>query len=120
MHDIPDRSNFFASLHTPLSRRRLVGLFARLGWSVRKCSRTDYEIRSPFAELVIEAESPILMHGPVAEVAANVERILAPLREAGVGHTAECHDADGHHLREFRWVLSNRQPEPADRASRKR
>jgi hypothetical protein len=90
MDDIPDRSNFFASLHTPLSPRRLAGLFARLGWSVRKCSWTDYEIRSPFAGLVIEAESPILMHGLVAEVKTNAERILAPLREAGMGHTAEC------------------------------
>jgi hypothetical protein len=87
-------------------------LFERLGWRVRKCSWTDYEIRSPFAELVIEAESPILLHGPVAEVEANVGQILAPLREAGVGYTAECYSAGGDLLREFRWGLSNRPPEP--------
>jgi hypothetical protein len=107
MDDIPDRSNFFASLDTPLSRRSVAGLFARLGWSVRKCSWADYEIRSPFAELFIEAEWPILMHGPVAEVEANVERILAPLRQAGVGYAAKCYDAGGDLLREFRWRPSN-------------
>jgi hypothetical protein len=103
MADIPDSSDFFASLHTSLSRRRVAGLFARLGWSVRKCSWTDYEIRSPFAELVIEAESPILMHGPVAVAEANADRILAPLRDAGVAYTAECYGTGGDLLREFRW-----------------
>lgn len=75
----------------------------RLGWSVRKCSWTDYEIRSPFAELVIEAEAPILMHGPVSDVEANADRILAPLRDAGVGYCAEFYTADGSLLREHRW-----------------
>ncbi len=103
MDDIPDSSNFFASLHTSLSRRRVAGLFARLGWSVRKCSWTDYEIRSPFAELVIEAESLILMHGPVAEVEINANRILVPLRHAGVRYAAECYSAGNDLLQEFRW-----------------
>jgi hypothetical protein len=72
-------------------------------WSVRKCSWTDFEVTSPFAELVVEAESPILMHGPVADVESNVDRILAPLRAAGVADTAECYDAGGEMLREWRW-----------------
>ncbi len=100
---IPDSSNFYAALHASLSRRRVAGLYARLGWSVRKCSWTDYEIRSPFAELVIEAEAPILMHGPVSDVEANADRILAPLRDAGVGYCAEFYTADGSLLREHRW-----------------
>jgi hypothetical protein len=100
---IPESSNFFASLPTASSRRHVVGLFSPPTWSVRKWSWTDYEVTSPFAELVVEAESPILMHGPVADVESNVDRILAPLRAAGVAYTAECYDAGGEMLREWRW-----------------
>jgi hypothetical protein len=103
MDDITDSSDFFASLHTPLSRRRVARIFARLGWSVGKGNWTDYEIRCRFAELVVEAESPILMHGTVTEVETNAEHILAPLREAGIGYTAECYSDGGDLLREFRW-----------------
>ena len=45
----------------------------------------------------------MLMHGAVVEVEAHADRILAPLRQAGVGYTAECYGADGNSLREFRW-----------------
>jgi hypothetical protein len=100
---IPKTSNFFASLHTASSRRLVVGLFLPPTWSVRKCSWTDSEVTSPFAELVVEAESPILIHGPVADVESNIDQILAPLRAAGVEYAAECYDAGGEMLREWRW-----------------
>lgn len=106
MGGIPDRSNFFASLYTSLSRRRVAGLFTPLGWHVRRCSWIDYEVLGPYAELIIEAESPILLHGSVADVEANADRILAPLRQAGVSYTAECYDAEGGLLQEFRWVTA--------------
>ena len=64
MAELPDGSNFFSALHTCLSREQVAGLYGALGWQVRKCSWVDYEITSDWAELVIEAESPILMHGP--------------------------------------------------------
>jgi hypothetical protein len=108
MGNIPHSSNFYAALDNSLSRRRVAGLYARRHWTVGKCSWTDYEIQSPFAELVIEAEAPILMHGPVADVEANADQILAPLREAGVGYTAECYGADRNLLREYRWESSLR------------
>jgi hypothetical protein len=103
MSEFPDVANFFVSLHTSLSRRRLAGFFAVMGWCVRKCSWTDFAIHCPFAELVIEAESPILLHGIVADVEANADRILAPLRKAGVDYHGECYYADGSLLRELRW-----------------
>jgi hypothetical protein len=89
--EIPDTSNFYSSLHTALSREQIAGLYGALGWQVRKCSWTDYEVFSPWCELVIEAESPILMHGPVADVVAHAEELVAPLRAAGVRFTAECY-----------------------------
>lgn len=64
---------------------------------------TDYEVVSAFAELVVEAESPILLHGPVDDVESNADRILAPLRAAGVADTAECYGVSGELLREWRW-----------------
>ena len=99
---IPDSSNFFASLDTARSRRAIAGLFAPT-WIVRECSWTDYEVRSPFAELIIEAESPMLLHGPVAEVEVNADRILATLRAAGIGYAAECYDAAGVLLKRWKW-----------------
>jgi hypothetical protein len=91
MGEIPDTSNFFSSLQTPLSREQVAGLFGALGWQVRKCSWVDYEVISDWAELVIEAEGPILMHGPVADLPARAEEVVAPLRAAGVSFTAECY-----------------------------
>jgi hypothetical protein len=101
---IPGSSNSFASLLTTRSRRRIAGSFTPPTWVVRECAWTDYEVRSPFAELVIEAESPTLMHGPVGEVEANAGRILAMPRAAGIGYKAEAYDADGELLQEWEWT----------------
>jgi hypothetical protein len=94
MGEVPDFSNFFSSLHTTLSREQVAGLYGALGWQVRKCSWADYEVISDWAELVIEAESPILMHGPVADLPARAEELVAPLRAAGVSFTAECYEPE--------------------------
>lgn len=87
---IPDESNFFSSLHTGLSRKQVADLYGALGWHVRKCSWVDYEVISDWAELIIEAESPILVHGSVADLPARAEELVAPLRAAGIKFTAEC------------------------------
>jgi hypothetical protein len=86
-----DSSDFFSSLDTTLSRKQVADLYGAIGWRVRKCSHRDYEVISDWAELVIEAESPILMHGPVANLPARAEELVAPLREAGIAFTAECY-----------------------------
>jgi hypothetical protein len=102
MSTLPDGSNFFSALDTPLSREEIAGLYGARGWRVRKCSWVDYEVISDWAELVIEAESPILMHGPVADLPARAEELVAPLREAGVSFTAECYGPDRELLLELR------------------
>jgi hypothetical protein len=45
-----------------------------------------------------------LLHGPVAEVEANAGRILATLRAAGIGYTAECYGVGGELLQEWAWA----------------
>lgn len=91
MANIPDSSNFFSSLHTALSREQVAELYGTLGWQVRKCSWDDYEVVTDWAELVVESEATILMHGPVAGLLARAEELVAPLRAAGVEFTAECY-----------------------------
>ena len=98
---VPESANFFISLHTTRSRSRVARLFGPPTWSVRKCGWDDYEIASSFAELIIEAESPVLMHGVVADVETNADQILAPLRTAGLTFTAECYGTGGELLQEW-------------------
>ena len=108
MEGTPNRANFFASLHTHMSRQWVSQLFTPLGWRVRNCSFTGYEVRSSWAELVIDAESPILLHGSVADVQENAERILALLQAAGVAYDAESYDASGELMREYHWPKASR------------
>ena len=90
MREIPDTSNFYCSLHTSLSRKRVAKLFAAEGWQVREPDDWDYvEVICPWAELIIESASPILLHGPVADVEANAARILAVLEKTGLVFGAE-------------------------------
>lgn len=94
MAELPECSNFFSSLQTSLSKKQVARLYEALGWRVRKCSWVDYEVVSDWAELVIEAGSPILMHGLVADLPDRVEELVSPLRTAGISFTAECYGSE--------------------------
>ncbi len=94
MAALSDRPNFYSGLTTALTRAEVAALYGAQGWRVRKCSWVDYEVFSDWAELVIEAESPILTHGMVADLPARAEDLVAPLRAAGVAFTAECYGPD--------------------------
>ena len=89
MGAIPDRPNFYGSLDTCLTKAQIADLYLALGWEVRMCSWEDYEVESDWAELVIEAESPILMHGAVADIPFRAQELVAPLRAAGISFSAE-------------------------------
>ena len=62
-----------------------------------------FEVSCPWAELVIEAEAPLLMHGSVTDVLTNAERLLTPLQKAGVAYRVECYSDEGKLLQEFKW-----------------
>ncbi len=51
MAKFPDRANFYGSVQTALQPEAVAWLFARPVWSVRKCSWTDFEATSAFAEV---------------------------------------------------------------------
>lgn len=101
--EFPEGSNFFGTAPAPATAEAVAAAYARAGWAVRACGWTEWEARSDFAELVVEGAGPVLLHGPVADVAANAGRATAPLREAGVPHSAECYDVDGELLATVRW-----------------
>jgi hypothetical protein len=90
MAEIPDRSNFFASLAPGLSPARIANLYRNAGWVVRKCEWTAYELRCDWADLVLQGDAaPMLLHGAVADFPARADELLAPLKAAGVEVTVD-------------------------------
>ncbi|MCC7055744.1 MAG: hypothetical protein IT355_20920 [Gemmatimonadaceae bacterium] len=92
---LPDGTNFFAVLVTPLTRPQVAALFADHGWRVRHASRSSYMVRTDWCELVLEGAQPFLLHGPVAALLTNASRIVQLCRDAGIACTAECYGEDG-------------------------
>jgi hypothetical protein len=92
MAELPDRTNFYSSVQTGMQPGEIARLFAPPVWRVRKCSWTDFEAISEFAEVVIESSNPVLLHGPVADVTVNGQRIVEPLVAAGLSGSFECYD----------------------------
>ena len=89
MAGMPDSANFACSLDTTSSREEIASLYGALGWRVHRLAWADYEIICDWADLFITAESPIEMHGRVANV-DRVGELVVPLRVAGVTFAAEC------------------------------
>jgi hypothetical protein len=102
MPNLADELSLYLCVFGRLNRHRIARLYRRLGWAVTKRGWAEYEITSPFAELELQAESPILLHGAVNDI-ASVERVLAPLRESGAFYSGECYDQSGKLLEEYKW-----------------
>lgn len=84
MASIPDKPNFFSTIGVGFTRQQIADLYREAGWQVRKCAWTDFEIKSDWAELILEGESPVLLHGAVLDFPSRAEELLAPLRASGV------------------------------------
>jgi hypothetical protein len=95
-------SNLFGEIDTTLPKEQVARLSGPFGWEVRKSSWTDYEVRCDFAELVLDCDNPILIHGPVADLLANLPCVIEPLAAAGIAYSLECYNANReliHHAR---------------------
>ena len=92
MAELPDQTNFYSSVQTGMQPEEIARLFAPPVWRVRKCSWTDFDAVSDFAEVVIESTAPVLVHGPVADVTVNAPRVVEPLVAAGLSGSFECYD----------------------------
>jgi hypothetical protein len=102
MPDVPNELDLFIAIFGGLDRRGVARVCERLGWEVRRSGWAEYEMRSPVAELEVQAESPVLLHGSVLGNLDIVESVLAPLREAGAVFEGECYDANGKQLRDYK------------------
>lgn len=89
MANIPEKPNFFSMIGAGFDRQQIAELYREAGWRVRKCSWTDYEIESDWAELILEGESPVLLHGSVSDLPSRAEELLAPLRINGVAFATD-------------------------------
>ena len=96
---LPDASTFFCTLHTAQPRDAVAGWFGAAGWRVRTAGQAEVEVAVPWAELVLEGDAPLLLHGPVADVEARMDAVLAVLRRDGVAFVAEGYDTEGGLLR---------------------
>jgi hypothetical protein len=108
MDDIPNTPNFYSSLNTTLTCEQIAELYGKLGWRIRKYSWTDYEVFGPWAELVIDSASPILMHGMEADVMTHAEELLAPYvgrrshsAPSATGQMENCYESSVDKSREF-------------------
>ena len=107
---MPEMIDFAACLRTTRSTRRIARLFRPPIWEVGKCAWYDHEITSPFAELVMEADSPILLHGWLMDYQVNAEQVFALLRSVEIAYWGECYSPSGELLWEFSWDIP--KPEP--------
>jgi hypothetical protein len=83
----------YMSLWTEMTRAEIASLFSASCWSSRKCSWTDYEVRSEDnAELVIESENPMLVHGPIDSASEMVPVIRKILDDAGISYSFEAYN----------------------------
>lgn len=103
MAEMPDSSNFFSTLTSKLPRRRIADLFVGQGWRLREPDDKEHLwVLCPWSELIIESMNPTLVHGIIADIVANTERVIAIFEHAGATFTAESYDADGGLLRTWR------------------
>jgi hypothetical protein len=93
--------NIHSVLDTSLTQRQVAELFLAHGWTVHKSSWTDHYILCSWAELYLDGEGEILMHGPIADPLAHAEELFVPLRQAGVRYWGEFYGADTELLEEF-------------------
>ena len=92
MSALPESVNFYGQITTCRTPEDMEHLYRGLIWKVRKCAKTDFELFSDFAELVMESSNPILIHGMVADPLTNWPRIIEPLAAIGLSGSFECYD----------------------------
>lgn len=93
-NQLPDSSNFFATIFTEKSKAEIAQLYKSAGWKLRKCTFTDFEISQDWASIVIDGNDNILMHGVVADVEERVAKLMTPLQQHAIAYCAEFYDVD--------------------------
>lgn len=96
---LPEAPNLYATLGRADGTTPAHGVdaiaqcYAEAGWFTRRCGWTAWELRQPWAELVLEAATPALLHGRVCPQFAR--EATAPLARAAIAYQAELYDDEG-------------------------
>jgi hypothetical protein len=97
--NIPHESNYFAEVQIE-NPDAVAATFTHDGkWIIRKAGFEEFEVRSAYGELIIEAGGPVLVHGTLDPSAIEgVNRILA-----SIGHPwkSEFYDDQGTILQSY-------------------
>ena len=88
-------------LNTNLTQQQVAELFRPHGWLIGKWSWTGSEIHCAWAQLYLDGEGEILLHGPLADPLTHAEELFAPLRSAGVRYWGEFYGEEHVLLQEF-------------------
>ncbi len=92
MNELPEDSNFFGTILGNVSKEDVVRLFLDAGWHARKCTWFDYEVSCRWAELVVEGDTPILIHGVIADFETNVAKIKRLLDSLAAAYSIDQND----------------------------
>src|SRR5688572_24272783 len=92
---IPDSTNLFGTIDTALTHEKVAAVFAAAGWTTRRSGFDEFMLESPFAELILEGDQKSLLHGPVANLLVNAQRIADILRQAKLPFSLECYSETG-------------------------
>lgn len=93
-NQLPEGSNFFATVFTEKSKSEISQIYKSAGWKVRQSSFNDFEISQDWVSIIIDGDQEVLMHGAVAELENRVFKITAPLVQHKISHRVEFYDAD--------------------------
>lgn len=86
---MPERNNCYAELILP-STEVVIVKFQHEGWSVNKCSFTDFEMRNNWSELILaKTDNDLLLHGAVAYHQDNISIIKNILDSFDCGYNIE-------------------------------
>lgn len=93
MLNLPESSNVFCSIDSPISKVEIIDYFASQGWQVRKTTWEDFELGCLWAELVLESDDPVLLHGLL--MADKFNGLLILLNALNIAYRSELYDEQG-------------------------
>jgi hypothetical protein len=81
-------------------------ILERAGWSVRKAGWDEFEICGEDYEIYIQAEAPVLIHGPSDHPEKLVRKLAKTFADEGVRYSFEVYDSSG----ELKEIITNAEP----------
>ena len=87
---IPNGTNVHGIIYSSLSKEEITKKFSTNGWMIWKASWYDWEITNDFADLILEGDKELLIHGPVSPDYFNT--LAEKMKEIGLSFSLELYD----------------------------